>query len=48
MISNRAVLDAVKALAALEPSGSGLDGAFAQLERRTYVTADEARPHFLH
>jgi hypothetical protein len=31
------VLDVVKALAALDPSGGGLDGACAQLEGRTYV-----------
>ena len=43
---NRAVLDGVKALAALDPAGCGLDGASAQLESRTYVMADEARPHF--
>ena len=28
------------------PAGYGLDGASAQLEGRTYVMADEARPHF--
>ena len=38
----------VKALAALDPAGFGLDGACAQLESSTYVMADEARPHFLH
>jgi hypothetical protein len=41
---DRAVLDAVKALASLDPSGCGLDGASAQLEGRTYVMAEEARP----
>jgi hypothetical protein len=40
------VLVAVKALAALDPAGYGLDGACAQLEGRIYVMADEARPHF--
>ena len=38
----RAVLDAVKALAALDPSGFGLDDACAQLEGSTYVMAEEA------
>jgi len=42
----RAVLDVVKALAALDPAGFGLDDACAQLESSTYVMADEARPHF--
>ena len=42
----RAVLDVVKALAALDPAGFGLDDACAQLEGSTYVMADEARPHF--
>ena len=36
----------VKALAPLDPTGCGLDGASAQLEARIYVMADEARPHF--
>ena len=40
------MLGAVKALAALDPLGYGLDSACAQLEGRTYVMADEARPHF--
>jgi hypothetical protein len=40
------VLDVVKALAALDPAGFGLDDACAQLESSTYVMADEARPHF--
>ena len=40
------MLGAVKALAALDPTGYGLDAASAQLEGRTYVMADEARPHF--
>jgi hypothetical protein len=39
----RAVLDVVKALAALDPAGFGLDDACAQLERSTYVLAEEAR-----
>jgi hypothetical protein len=43
---DRAVLSVVKALAALDPAGCGLDGASAQLEGRTYVMAVEARPHF--
>ena len=43
---DRAVLDVVKALAALDPAGSGLDDACAQLESSTYVMANEARPHF--
>jgi hypothetical protein len=34
---DRAVLDGVKALAALDPTGCGLDAACAQLERSTYV-----------
>jgi hypothetical protein len=41
------VLDVVKALAALDPSGFGLDDICAQLGISTYVMADEARPHFL-
>jgi hypothetical protein len=40
------VLGGVKALAALDPAGCGLDAACAQLEGRTYVMADEARPQF--
>jgi hypothetical protein len=40
------VLGAVKALAALDPAGFGLDDACAQLESSTYVTANEARPLF--
>jgi hypothetical protein len=36
---DRAVLGAVKALAALDPTGYGLDGACAQLAGRIYVTA---------
>jgi hypothetical protein len=40
------VLGGVKALATLDPAGCGLDTASAQLESRTYVMADEARPHF--
>ena len=43
---DRAVLGVVKALAALDPAGCGLDDASAQLEGRTYVMADEAGPHF--
>jgi hypothetical protein len=42
----RAVLDVVKALAALDPAGFGLDDACAQLESSTYVMAEEARSHF--
>jgi hypothetical protein len=41
----QAVLDVVKALAALDPAGFGLDDACAQLESSTYVMAEEARPH---
>ena len=40
------MLVAVKALASLDPAGCGLDAACAQLEGRTYVMADEARPQF--
>jgi len=40
-------LDVAKAPAALDPAGCGLDAASAQLEGRTNVMADEARPHFL-
>jgi hypothetical protein len=46
MISVELVLDVVKALAALDPAGFGLDDACAQLEGSAYVMADEARPHF--
>ena len=35
------MLDIVKALAALDPPGCGLDDACAQLEGSTYVMADE-------
>ena len=35
------MLDVVKALAALDPAGFGLDDACAQLEGSTYVMADE-------
>ena len=42
----RAVLNVVKALAALDPAGFGLDDACAQLESSTYVMAEEVRPHF--
>ncbi len=38
----RAVLDLVKALAALDPAGFGLGNACAQLEGSTYVMAEEA------
>ena len=37
------MLDVVKALAALDPAGFGLDDACAQLEGSTYVMAEEAR-----
>ena len=43
---SRAVLDVVKAHAALDPACFGLDDACAQLEGSTYVMADEARLHF--
>jgi hypothetical protein len=43
---DRAVLDVVKALAALDPSGFGLDDTCAQLEGSTYVMAEEARRIF--
>jgi hypothetical protein len=43
----RAVLDVIKALAALDPSGFGLDDICAQLGSSTYVMADEARPDLL-
>ena len=46
MISVELCSDVVKALAALDPAGFGLDDACAQLESSTYVMADEARPHF--
>ena len=39
----RAVLNVVKALAALDPAGFGLDDACAQLEGSTYVMGEEAR-----
>ena len=42
----RAVLGIVKALAALDPAGFGLDDACAQLEGSTYVMAEEARRRF--
>lgn len=41
------MLGGVKALAALDPAGCGLDAASAQLASRTYVMAEKARPHFL-
>ena len=41
------MLGVVKALAALDPAGCGLDHASASLEGRTYVMAEEARRHFL-
>jgi hypothetical protein len=40
------VLAVVKALAALDPAGFGLDDACAQLEGSTYVMAEEARSRF--
>jgi hypothetical protein len=40
------VLDVVKALAALDPAGFGLDDACAQLEGSTYVMAEEPRRIF--
>jgi hypothetical protein len=43
---HRAVLDVVKALAALDPAGFGLDDACAQLEGSTYVMAEEPRRIF--
>src|SRR5687767_449346 len=43
---DRVVLGAVKALAALDPTGYGLDGASAQLEGRIYVMTKEARLQF--
>ena len=43
---DRAMLDVVKALAALDPAGFGLDDICAQLRGSTYVMADEARLHF--
>ena len=46
MISIELCSTFVKALAALDPAGFGLDDACAQLESSTYVMADEARPHF--
>ena len=41
------MLSGVKALAALDPAGFGLDDICAQLTGGTYVMADEARPDFL-
>ena len=46
MISVELCSDVVKALAALDPAGFGLDAACAQLESSTNVMADEARPQF--
>ena len=46
MISVELCSTFVKALAALDPAGFGLDDACAQLESSSYVMADEARPHF--
>jgi hypothetical protein len=46
MISVELCSTFVKALAALDPAGFGLDDACAQLESSNYVMADEARPHF--
>ena len=46
MISIELCSTFVKALAALDPAGSGLDDACAQLESGSYVMAVEARPHF--
>jgi hypothetical protein len=43
---DRAVLGVVKALAALDPAGYGLDGACAQLESRTYVMAKGSSSSF--
>jgi hypothetical protein len=43
---DRTVLGAVKALAALDPSGYGRDAASAQLEGRTYVMADATSTSF--
>jgi hypothetical protein len=40
------VLDLVKALAALDPAGFGLDDACAQFEGSTYVMAEEVRFSF--
>jgi hypothetical protein len=40
------VLDVVKALAALDPAGFGLDDACAQLEGGSYVMAEKLVPHF--
>ena len=45
---DRAVLDIVKALAALDPAGCGLDDACAQLGGSSYVMADEARLQIQH
>ena len=46
MISVELCSGLVKALAALDPAGFGLDDACAQLEGSTYVMAEEARPQF--
>ena len=40
------MLVGVKALAALDPAGAGLDAASAQLEGRIHVMAGETRLHF--
>jgi hypothetical protein len=40
---DRSVLDVVKALAALDPAGFGLDDACAQLEGSTYAMVEEPR-----
>lgn len=40
------MLGAVKALAALDPAGYGLDGACAQLEGRIYVMAGGSSSSF--
>ena len=40
------MLAVIKALAALDPAGFGLDDACAQLEGSTYVMAEEARCRF--
>ena len=41
------MLGVVKAIAALDPAGCGLDDASAQLAGRPYVMPEKARPHFL-
>ena len=46
MISVELCSTFVKALAALDPAGFGLDDACAQLEGSTYVMAEEARCRF--